>query len=663
MSENDNVADYTQEDSPPARPDLEEWVNTPEFDDNCDRKAKERALASSDKGDLSDDARTLWSSSDSNTSATTADTDSHVVSKFEAYYYYYGLGPKGSHPRLICRDSADEFEEPTGLETRVRQMRLLSVPGHHEFAKKGLWDVTRNWIEKFLIGDDIQVSSIDFVMFTWLEKLADRELDSEDEGEDGEDKREEVPEEEEDIDAAFAALTVGKPTKPPVEDGKRIYSNATIWIGVLPETLNGARAFDLTTHIRAHLDGLNLTERVDIAFRESVARSYLGTGPALYPPAETNDPLQAFIDNVSVVHSLPVSGRKTTMQGTLGPFFQHDGKLYALTCRHNLFMSDDGNAEYRYNASAPKRDVVVMGKLAFDNYVDSVQAYISTLNETAKTLKVLIKTLTERVLQQVNLPASQERLDENEAELVKINRKIVEFKKFYITLSRKWSKLSDRIIGHIVWAPPIAAGVSPNRFTQDLCVVRLYKPKFLALMGNVLSLGPEISPEDFKRLMYERINVPSEFKYPPHGLLHMAGMLTANDVNNPNSLDSQGDRIRRVIKRGFTTNTTVGTLSRFISFVRKYNITGTLESFELAILPHENVTGTYSKGGDSGAMGVSAAGAYVGKVSGGTNKGTDGSDITYATLFEYDWGLILEEFPGANLYWEDIPAFLAAMAD
>ncbi|KAF7791170.1 hypothetical protein EIP86_002181 [Pleurotus ostreatoroseus] len=637
--------------------------NVAGYSATCDRKAKERALASSDEGDLSDDARTLWSSSDSNTSATTADTDSHEVSKLEAYYYYYGLGPKGSHPRLIYRDSADVFEEPTGPETYVRQMRLLDVPGHHEFAKNGLWDETRNWIETFLIAQGIQVSSIDFVMFTWLEKLADRELESEDEEEDREDTRADEGQEEEDVDAVFAALTVGKPAKPPAEDGERVYSNATIWIGALPETLNGARAFELTTQLRAYLDGLHLTERVDIAFRESVARSYLGNGPALYSPAETNDPLQAFIDNVSVVHSLTISGRKTTMQGTLGPFFQHGGELYALTCRHNLFMPDDGNAEYRYNTSAPRRDVVVMGKPAFDSYVDWVQAHIGTLNETAKTLRALIRTLTERVQQQINLPTSQHRLDENEAELVKINRRIVEFKQFYITLSRKWSRLSDRIIGHIVWAPPIAAGVGPNRFTQDLCVVQLYKPKFLAFMGNVLSLGPEISPEDFKRLMYERIDIPSEFKYPPHGLLHMRGMLTANDVNNPNSLDAQGDRIRRVIKRGFTTNTTVGTLSRFISFVRKYNITGTLESLELAILPHENASGTYSKGGDSGAMAVSATGAYVGKVSGGTNKGTDGSDITYATLFEYDWDLILQEFPGANLYWDDIPAFLAAMVD
>ncbi|KAI0674684.1 hypothetical protein C8Q78DRAFT_1076290 [Trametes maxima] len=634
----DKFAGYTQENSHPARQGLEFWVNTPDFDDTCDRKAKEHALASSDEGDSSDDAYTLWSSSD-----ITADMDPHEVSKLEAYYYYYGLGPKGCHPRLIYRDSADKFEEPTGPETYVRQMRLFDVPGHHEFAKNGLWNEVRNWIETFLIGQDIQVSSIDFVMFTWLEKLADRELESEDEGEDGEDTRADE-EQQEDIDAVFAALTVGKPGKPPAEDAKRVYSNATIWIGALPETLNGARAFELTAHIRAHLDSLNLTERVDIAFRDSL------------PPAETNDPLQAFIDNISVVHSLPISGRKTRMQGTLGPFLQHNGGLYALTCRHNLFMSDDGNAEYRYNTSAPKRDIVVMGKSAFGSYVDSVQAHIGTLNETARTLKALVETLTERVAGGINLPTSQHRLDENEAELVKINRRIVDFKQFYITLSRKWRKLSDRVIGHIVWAPPIAAGVGPNRFTQDLCVIQLYKPKFLAFMGNVLSLGPEISPEDFKRLMYEHINVPSEFKYPPHGLLHMRGMLTANDVNNSNGLDSQSDRIRRVIKRGFATNTTVGTLSRFISFVRKYNITDTLDSLELAILPLENVSGTYSKGGDSGAMGVSATGEYVGKVSGGSN-------ITYATLFEYDWELILGEFPGASFYWDNIPAFLAAMAD
>ena len=48
-------------------------------------------------------------------------------------------------------------------------------------------------------------------------------------------------------------------------------------------------------------------------------------------------------------------------------------------------------------ASARKRDVIVMGKSAFDSYVDSVQAHISALNETAKTLRALIRTWVERV--------------------------------------------------------------------------------------------------------------------------------------------------------------------------------------------------------------------------------------------------------------------------
>ena len=99
-----------------------------------------------------------------------------------------------------------------------------------------------------------------------------------------------------------------------------------------------------------------------------------------------------------------------------------------------------------------------------------------------------------------------------------------------------------------------------------------------------------------------------------------------------------------------------------MSFVRKSFPTGNLESIELPIIPHENETGTFSKGGDSGSTIVSPLGEFVSLLTGGTNKGTDGSDITYSTMFEWVWELVLAEFPGANLYWDDIPAFLAAAA-
>jgi hypothetical protein len=187
------------------------------------------------------------------------------------------------------------------------------------------------------------------VRFTWINKLEDREIDSEEEETVVKDKDEEEDEEEdeEDVGAAYASIA---PVKR-VEDGERYYTDATLWIGILPDTLTGTRAFELTQKIRTFLNDLKVT-RVDIAFRESIAQPLVGNGPALYAPVETGDPLKEFIDNASVAISLPISGRKTTMQGTLGPYFQCNNKLYAITARHNLFLANDGNAPYKYNSKS-----------------------------------------------------------------------------------------------------------------------------------------------------------------------------------------------------------------------------------------------------------------------------------------------------------------------
>lgn len=152
----------------------------------------------------------------------------------------------------------------------------------------------------------------------------------------------------------------------------------------------------------------------------------------------------------------------------------------------------------------------------------------------------------------------------------------------------------------------------------------------------------------------------ARFNYPEDGLLCLRGILTIEQVKNFDMTNLQGDPVRRVLKRGFATNTTIGTLTGYMSFVRKYFPTGSLESIELPIIPHEHGTGTFSEGGDSGCIIVSPAGEYVSLLTGGTNKGTDGSDITYSTMFNWVWKLVLEEFPGANLYFEDMGAFLAA---
>ncbi|KAH7882272.1 hypothetical protein F5I97DRAFT_1816898, partial [Phlebopus sp. FC_14] len=398
----------------------------------------------------------------------------------------------------------------------------------------------------------------------------------------------------------------------------------------------------------------------------STSKSLPGHGPALFPPVDEGDALEGFIGNVSVPLGLPIAGRKTTMQGTLGPYFHVGNKLYAITVRHNVFLLDGHNDEYKYHDSGPKKEVIVMGTDAFKNYLASIQAHISTLNDSVDAFQKKLNTFRGRVADGINVAESQAKLEENEAKLAKIRTKIVALKKFYVNMNKKWSKPKDRVIGFVAWAPSIGLGVPPHGYTRDLCVIELYKDRFKHMISNVLSLGAVLvrstSLPEIKSLMYDRVDVPSEFKYPENGLLHLQGMLTAEQVNNPSCLNLQGERIRRVLKRGFTTQVTVGTLTRFRSFVRKYSTAGNMESLELPILSHENETGTFSKGGDSGSLIVSALGEFVGLLTGGSNSGTDGSDITFATLFEWDWELVCAEFPGANLYFDDLKAFLADVA-
>ena len=98
----------------PIELNLEEYVNTPEFDRQCSEKALERAALSSDKSGDSEDI--LWSSDDSVSSATTIVSTPYDVPKIEANLYYAGVGPKGCGPKLIYRTSDDKFEEPHGPE-------------------------------------------------------------------------------------------------------------------------------------------------------------------------------------------------------------------------------------------------------------------------------------------------------------------------------------------------------------------------------------------------------------------------------------------------------------------------------------------------------------------------------------------------------------------
>ena len=56
-------------------------------------------------------------------------------------------------------------------------------------------------------------------------------------------------------------------------------------------------------------------------------------------------------------------------------------------------------------------------------------------------------------------------------------------------MKKDWAEVNNRVIGHVVWAPPITGLVPPYDYTLDVCVIKLDKKKFLNFKGNAIDLG------------------------------------------------------------------------------------------------------------------------------------------------------------------------------
>ena len=57
-------------------------------------------------------------------------------------------------------------------------------------------------------------------------------------------------------------------------------------------------------------------------------------------------------------------------------------------------------------------------------------------------------------------------------------------------LLKQWPKPKDRVIGHVVWAPPISVSTAPHSYTKDVCIVKLDEKNFSQnFRRNVLDFG------------------------------------------------------------------------------------------------------------------------------------------------------------------------------
>ena len=532
---------------------LDRHVNSAEFDEECAVLSRKIAQGlSSDNSDLdhSFDYSSLWEKEED---SSISSARSHNVSKLEAYLYYFGIrGTRHMGPKLIFRTSKDVFTAPLGPEHDPRVMQLLPVYGHPILGEGDLWDTICSKVVQLLDEREIRHSSVDLVRFSWVEKKEDGKgkgvdnrkgkgvegskrkgvVDGKGKGvEDGKGKSVEDSKSindkgngVEDGEGKDVKDGEGKDVKDgkgkDVEDGKdaedpedvdidtkvtpyepAVITPVTIWVGVLPDTLTGEVAFHSSKDILDLLAKHGISD-VDVAYRESVVRDL--SGPKLFAPVSDVDPLKLLIDPVTTALGLPIAGLKTLHnEGTMGFYFKVGEDLYAVTARHILFPEHDGNNQYNYIGmffpqedecdfdfcykAGPKKEVVLMGTATFHRLLESLQDRIGNLNTSVDVLKKQIVTYTTRSQDGGPAPAkAAQDLTMFQAQLTNSQTAIVALKRFFLEMKKNWSKPEERVIGHVTWAPPITF----IGHTQDVCVIKLDKPKFWDnFKGNAIDLG------------------------------------------------------------------------------------------------------------------------------------------------------------------------------
>ncbi|KAJ8518179.1 hypothetical protein ONZ45_g4710 [Pleurotus djamor] len=543
--------------------------------------------------------------------------------KVEADRYYQHINPytlEGDDgPKLVYRTSQDAFRvgEADTIDLYYRTNRddtlrsVEPVPKDHALSKQGLWDSIRDQTVNLLDSRNIQMTSVDLVRF-----CADTARDS-----------------------PNSRLWYSKLT-----------TNPTIWIGVRPDTLTSNIAHEASQSILALLEQQGISG-VDVAFRESTVQFLQGRRPALLPPSREHL-LQNFADKLSTSTGLSITGRDMSAQGTLGPFFVDGNHLNAITARHVLFdIDNEPNEEYYHQESSPKREVLMMSDEDFEDLLSSITAELNSMNRAIqKDMDELRQVLAHPRPQQDDFRIHgywQPTLKTLRIDINYLESRKSELEIFLFNLKKLYGPKENRIIGYVLWSPPLNT-IGPGRYTTDLCVVRLYQEKFRHFFGNGFNLGPE----KYLPLYYD---LREPFEPVSRNLVHIHGLVPASEIGELSEDSEEEETPNRVLKRGGSTDTTYGNATNYMSHVRRCLKDGTnFDSIEVPILSRTEV---FCRPGDSGSLIVSSKYKCLAMLTSGAVSRSLSPDIAYATPFEWVWELVKSKFPGASLEFGNVEVY------
>ncbi|KAK7687834.1 hypothetical protein QCA50_009053 [Cerrena zonata] len=336
---------------------------------------------------------------------------------------------------------------------------------------------------------------------------------------------------------------------------------------VRPQTLSLEKGNEVAHDCKKILVTSDIND-VDVEIRESLVTPL--SGPRLLSPIVFHSNPTADLRNLlTPTLGLPIAHKSTpSIEGT-GGFFVKCGdskKLFLVTACHVVFNpKTDGNNTFKHQTSAPRQDVLILGDSRFKLLLTHIEKKIELLSDCIsvheKRIKLFENIATEEAIEECTI---------NRNELARVEKAMGTLQTFHDDISKRWTNKDMRVLGHVIYSPPIEFDVGAEQCTQDFAIIEINPSKIddTNFKGNVIDLGTTISPGVFTRMMYSSNPSAHSFSYPDDCLLKLDGTIPLYDMQHPPDLDQHGEPCLTVIMHGGATGLSVGRANWWREFRR-----------------------------------------------------------------------------------------------
>ncbi|OTA65387.1 hypothetical protein K449DRAFT_320065, partial [Hypoxylon sp. EC38] len=413
-----------------------------------------------------------------------------------------------------------------------------------------------------------------------------------------------------------------------------------LWIGVSNGSTDWTRGMGVVAECIDILEHHGLLN-VECEIKESEIQNLQSGEP--YPPPLPKD--NAMIECHFPLTASPgqsIAAEKTPyVTGTLGLYLKSNSSRsqtqdrWGLTCRHVVFPDTTFNDEYRFEPNTDKpHNILMPADEAVSKMKSKALDQLDALNKTKSRAERTLKTKNNRKSKRA---AQREKIRE---EMKGVETKIIQTQEFLQQVLPHWEATASRIMGHVVFAPPLQAAnpINPNDLsgpTRDWALIELDKSKFGESLPNAVDIGLGVGMRDFKKLSRWlktcTYNQP-RFELPPDNNMVLNGVVSIAELREPKMKDANGTECLIVGKRGAKSGVTWGRGNQALSIIRSRD---GLITYEWAVLYlFRDYFVPFSKAGDSGSVVFDIEGRVVGILTSGDGR-TKNTDITYVTPMEW----------------------------